>query len=364
MPEPAVNIAELMAKQGVKTEEGDSVEVPSINTEVKPEVAEAPTAEIAATPAPQQAEPPKEEPSPEPVAVTPPEREERPAEVSWQDAIKKQPEVEVLKALGLDEKMINFLGRWKGGEDLKEYFEAVSVDYSQMTDEQIMRRYLTKEYGKFSGEDFEELYRMKVTEQYKLDGDVFSEQEVRRGKLLLSVDADRHRGELIKRQQELLLSKPPEPQASPAEALEQAAAVKREKDILDYRSAVQGNSFTKELLSSKLLKIGDGEKAFNLEVSKPDEVINILFDPVKWSKTLWNEDGSPNIRKQLILGAIAQDDTAFFANLSKHYETLGAKKIAEQLENPSPPPGAPSKGEPEITDPIAHFAKFGQITSG
>jgi len=380
MSEPIVqeapNIAAMMASQGVKTDDSPvNIPVQDTSTSQTAQSVEPPKAEPAKTetaepaPGPGAApEPPKSEPvKAEPAAtpVTPVQQPAQPVDVDWRELIKKQPEVEVLKSVGLDDKMINFLSRWKGGEDLKDYFEAISTDYSKMGPEELLRRQLFKEFGSLSAEDFEEVYKMKVIEHYKLDPDVYDEKDVRRGRLMLGIDADRIRQDFIKKQQELLLSKPPEPAPSTAELEAQAQLEQREKDILSYRAQVDSNQYTKDLVNTKLLRIGEGDKAFNLEVSNPNEVLDLLYDPSKWAQKLWNADGTPNIRKQLIIGAIANDDELFFTNLTKHYEKLGAKSLVEQIQNPSEPAiGATSKGSTEASDPIAQLARNGVITSG
>jgi hypothetical protein len=374
--EAPVNIAAMMASQGVRTDDspvtipvkdtttsqGDQPKEPTQAPPAKVETTEPPPGPGAGSEAPKP-EPTKPEPTATPVAPAP--QPVQPVDVDWRELIKKQPEVEVMKGLGLDEKMINFFTRWRGGEDLKDYLEAISVDYSKMSNEELLRRQLYKEFGSLSAEDFEEVYKMKVTEHYKLDPDLYDEREVRRGKLIMGIDADKARQEFVKRQQEMLLSKPPEPAPSTAELEARAEQEQRAKDIESYKGAVQGNQFTKELLTTNLLKIGDGDKAFNLEIAQPNDVLDLLYDPQKWTAKLWNEDGTPNIRKQLILGAIANDDALFFTNLAKHYEKLGASGLANKIENASEPaPGAPAKGSAESADPVTQLAKFGTITSG
>lgn len=372
-----VDIAAMLAQQGIKTDDSPvsvpAQDIPTTSQGDQPkETQQAEPAKVETTEpppgpgagsGPPRAEPIKSDPAASPVAPAPPAAQ--PADVDWREHLKKQPEVEVMKAMGLDEKMINFLSRWRGGEDLKDYLEAASVDYSKMPPEELLRRQLYREFGSLSPEDFEEVYKMKVTEQYKLDSDLYDEKEVRRGKLLLGIDADRVRQELMKRQQELLLAKPPEPGPSTAELEAQALQEQRDKDYQTYKGLVDTNSFTKDLLSSNLLKIGEGDKAFNLEIERPSDVLDLLYDPNKWAAKLWNADGTPNIRKQLVLGAIANDDELFFTNLAKHYEKLGAKGLAEVIQNASEPPaGTLAKGSAEPGDPISQFAKFGTITSG
>ena len=365
-----IDIAAELAKGGIKTDDSPVV-IPAQNTvettdvpkpAVEEPIKEEPKVTETATPAiPQEAPATVEPPKPTTISQDTPEVKE----VDWRELLKKQPEGDVMQAMGLDEKMINFLSRWRKGENLTDYLEAISVDYSKMGPEELLRRQLFKEFGGLSAEDFEEVYRMKVIEQYKLDPDIYDEKEVRRGKLLLGIDAEKARQAFMQKQQELLFSKAPEPEPSTADIELKAMQEKQEKDFETYRGFVNNDNTTKELLSTNLLKIGEGDNTFNLEITKPNEILELLYDPNKWAAKLWNADGTPNIRKQLILGAIANDDSMFFTNLAKHYEKIGAKTLAEQIQNPSEPSiGSPAKGDADGQDPIAQLAKFGTITSG
>lgn len=363
------NIAQLMAAQGVKTEESNSVSVPTINTQGSEEAAAPPvevpakteTVQAAHTPVVPLPEPLKQEPVIQPAAVV---EQPKPVEVDWKEVLKKQPEVEVMKVLGLDEKMINFLSRWKGGDDLQDYLEAVSTDYSKMNAEQVMRRYWRQEFGDIPAEDFEELYRMKVTEHYKLDPDVFDEKEVHRGKLLLNIEADKIRQQFVQKQQELLLTKPPAPPPSLQEQEAQAAQAEREKAVTEYRNQIEKDAFTQELLNKKLMTIGEGEDTFNYEVSQPQSLLEIIFDPQKWASKLYDANGAPNVRKHMLLAAIANDDVSFFNNYAKHHQRIGAKKAIEPIENASAAVGTPAGGNDLPKDPAAALARAGIITSG
>jgi hypothetical protein len=363
-----VNVAELMAKHGVKTDEGQTVGIPNIDTgepKIESKAEESPVATETVSTEPKQATPIIESPKPEPVVpIQPAAEQSRPIETDWKEVLKKQPEVDIYKHLGLDEKMINFLSRWKGGEDLKDYLEAATVDYAKLSAEEVMRRYYSQEFGTLSPEDFEEVYRMKVTEHYKLDADVFDEKEVRRGKLLLNYEADKIRQDFIKKQQDLLFSKPPEPQPSQADIEAREMEAERERSVAEYKGRIEKDAFTQELLNKKLMTIGEGEEAFNYEVSEPRNYLDILYDPQKWSSKLFNEDGTPNVRKQFLLAALASDETAFLTNYAKHHQRLGAKKAIEPIENASTTLGTPSNSDGLPSDPAAALARGGTITSG
>lgn len=363
-----VNVAELLAKQGIKTDDNNSAVIPNveINKEVREEEPKPTEQKVETTDKPVVAEAsapelPKLDPVIKPVAEAEPTK---PVEIDWKEVLKKQPEVEILKAVGLDEKMINFLTRWKGGEDLKDYLEAASTDYSKMSAEEIMRRYYQREFSSVSPEDFEEIYRMKVIEQFKLDSDVFDEKDVRRGKLMLNYEADKIRQQFAAKQQELLFSKPPEAQPSIEDQQAIAAEAEQQRATAEYKELIEKDAFTQELLNKKLMTVGDGEEAFNYEVSQPQSLLDVIFDPKKWASSLYDANGKPNVRKHMLLAAIASDDVSFLNNYAKHHQRLGAKRAIEPIENASPPSGLPSKGEELPSDPAAALAKAGIITSG
>lgn len=367
--QPQPSIAEMMAKEGFKTDDSpvmlsaqnnEPVREEQPKPEPPAEQQKTETVDVSSPAEVKTPEPPKQAPAPVPAAPAVPQPQK-----DWREYLKEQPEVDVLKTLGLDDKMINFLSKWRGGEDLTDYLRAVTVDYSKMSPEQLLRQQLMDDYKSLSTEDFEEIFKMKVIEHYKLDPDLYSETEVRRGKLLMGVDADKIRQDLMQKQQSLLFAKAPEPGPSAAEIAANEQQEANERNLATYKNLVDTDSYTKDLLSTKLLKIGDGDKAFNLEVSNPNDVLDLLYDPAKWASKLWNEDGSPNVRKQLLLGVIANDDALFLNNLTKHYEMLGAKSVTERIQNASvPEPGSPAKGDASVNDPIAHLAKFGIISSG
>lgn len=362
---PSFNPAEIMAKQGVKVDSEDSnITVPDIKTE-----------SVAAPVAP--AEPVKTEtvsqpgiPAAQPTADNKaPETKQAPASAAtpgadWKQVLKGKPETEVLKELGYDDKLIGLLNRWKNGESVADYLKAASIDYSKISPEEVMRYSLREEYGDLSDEDFEELYRMKVTEAFKIDSDMYTEQEVKRGKILLNAEAKRAREQLIKKQQEFILSKPTAAQGASQEELEQQQREQQAAAIKEYREKIEATPTVMEFAKNKSIKIGEGEDAFNFTMPEPESILNLLFDGEAYRAKLANADGTPNIQKHILMAAIAEDDQKLLDEFAKHHRTLGMKKAIEPIENAVPPSGTPSKGEAVITDPAAALARGGTIVSG
>jgi len=347
------DLAAAMAKGGVKTDgESEGTAIPDIKTAEQPPNVEArekaQEATPATTPGPVVPEPVKTEPE-----------VKAPVPVDWKELVKKQPETEVLKHLGFDDKMLGFLQNWKAGGDLKNYLEALTIDYSKMSPEDVMRRQLQVDYPGIPPEDFEEFYRMKVTEQYKLDPDLFSEQEIKRGRILLNADAKRVRDGLIKEQQNYLLPKAPEKQEEV-----DTRAEEHEKSMTEYKNMVESNPYTKDVLRNKSIVIGEGDDKFSYTTEAPEKLLDILYDPAKWAATMFNEDGTPKVEKQLLMAAVAADDKTFLNELKKHYMMLGAKNIIDPIENASKPGPNTSKGEVTFQNIAQALAKGGVIVSG
>lgn len=366
-PAAPVDIAALMAKQGIKRTEDSTDEIPSITipeepTKIKDEGATSPadgTAKKGAETAPVTEAAAKAE---TPITTSPAAPVSQPVVADWKSELKKADQAEILKELGFDDKMVGFFNKWKTDGNIADYIRAVTVDYSKMSPEQLMKYQLEQEYPEFSPEDLEELYQAKIVDQYKLNADAFSETEVKRGKLLLQADAKKVREVLTQRQQEYILSaKPPVPTID-------NSAQDREAELNElrtrYTASLTGAQVTKDLLANKKLVMGDGETTFNYEVADPQALVNILQQPELYARHVFLEDGSPVVEKQLFIAAAAIDHKTLQNELIKYGMSIGAKKAIEQIENAKKPGAEPSKGEAGPSDPVAALALHGVITQG
>ena len=365
----SVNVASLMATQGIKTggSETDTGVIPDIKTKSEPTV---PVEPSSAAPADSTLAKPGSAAGPGAEANAPEGSTETTKSnvqqvlPDWKELIKKQAEADVLQQLGYDGKIASFLSNWKSGGDVGKYLEALSTDYSKMSAEDVMRCQLRLDYPELSEEDFEEYYRMKVTEHYKLDKDLFTETDIKRGNILLNADAKRIRQALIDKQQEFLLPKAPEQPIVDKEA-EKMAEQKAAQESLDaYKNLVHSDPYVKEVVKNKLLAVGQGDERFNYETQDPARLLNLLYDGNAWKSKLQNEDGTPNIQKQLLIAAIVEDEKLFLNEFAKHYKTLGAKNAIDPIENASSVVGTPSKGSVGPMSPAEALARAGVIVSG
>lgn len=231
--EPAATptIAELMAKQGTKSEGADmkatitplgmSPNIPEKKDE--PAQPQEPAKPVESTPSATPAEPAKPEPpkqtESQPAAPEPPKEIPQPKAPTLQEVLKNhQPDV-ILKELGFDDsivafvkgmkgvdpKMVSFLNHWQQNNgDVTPYLKALTTDYTKMSDEDVMKHQLQQDYPKASQAQLDILFETKIVNAYKLDSD--DDDEKAKGKLLLSAEADKFRDVLEAKKKRLFIT--------------------------------------------------------------------------------------------------------------------------------------------------------------
>jgi hypothetical protein len=296
-------------------------------------------------------------------AAAPTPNQEQPAVAApqdWTEVLKQKPDTEVLKAMGFDDKWIGFLEEAKKGGDLKKYWDNINLDVSKLSAEDVMRRQLRNEYPDATDEQFEDLFRAEVIEPYKLDPEMFQESDVKRGKNLLELRAGKYRKELASEQQKYLLSKP-ETKLPPEVEQFRSAQEEQRKSLESYKNTLVESPVIKQLMQTKKLTIGEGADAFNYEAKNPQSIIDVLVDGSKAAAKLKNADGTPNILKHALIGAILDDDITLLSSFADHNKSLGRKEAILPLENPSNREPVTSKGETSFTNPAEAMAKTGKI---
>ncbi len=379
------SIAALMARSGSKSEPGQTVAIPIVNTEInrnEPAKVEDASPAVPATEQPDTPAAAPETPTPtvEPQAVveTPIVEQQQPSTQNWQEVLKQQQPNEVLKELGFDEKvvglvkdldpkMLAFLNHWKTNGNVSEYLRELNTDYSKMPAEEVMRHQLRLEYPNASEKALNILYEEEVVNKYKLDPEQFSEEEVERGRTLLEAKVDKYRNDLVKRQEEFLLPKAPEPQQPSNEPTpEELQWQKEAQERADY---INNSSYTKDIIANKVISIGDGDSKFNLPV-EPTELQNLIFDSGKWESTLLKQiqtpqglKSVPDEEKMFLVSAVAKYGKAIFTEYAKHLESVASKKHLEAIENASKPDtGVPAAAEPAPKTVAEAMARQGRAS--
>jgi hypothetical protein len=267
-------------------------------------------------------------------------------------------------AKGIDDKMLSFLNDWKSGVDLKPRLEALTTDFSKMSAEDVMKYQLRQQNPELSGSDFERLFQRRVLDRYKIDAALYTEQEVADGRVDLSIDSKPVREALTTWQQSILLPKAPEPQAAVANPQASQA-----KQVEAFRTQLSSAPVVQNLLQTKILPIGEGADVFNMGVTEPSQIIDILASPEAWAANFYDKVVQPNgevthqlnNQKLLLTGAFAKDPIGFINTLGKHFKQLGAQAVNAVIENASPPVanGTTPEGQPKTPgEAMARAGKF------
>lgn len=379
-PETAApSLASLMAKSGVVNHSDVPVATPIHTTEKTDTPAPASTAPAATANAQTAETGTTESPTPTPDTSAQPQKEE-PKQPSWQEVLKSQQPDAILKELGfddktagflkgkkgIDEKLLNFINHWETNNgDVTKYLQELTTDYSKMPAEEVMRIQLRQEYPKATEKQIDALFKKQVLDAYKIDPSMYPEDEVAEGRLLLEAVAEKHRDKLVQDQQQYLLPKPEQKQDGPNLEAQQA-----EQLFSSYKQTYSNHQAVKDLLTNKVLPIGDGDEKYNFPVSFGDEIVNelhnelaILINAGRITKD--TQLPADFIENRILQYAIAKNPKAFINSLAEHFKTIGGKKVIEPLENAKPPVSADAaKAEGTPTSAAAAMAKQGRITSG
>lgn len=384
------SIAALMAQHGVKNGSNEMVAKP-INitpqkeqTETKEENAVAPVETTTPTATETKVEEPPIvlETKAEPTKIETPKTSEQPVvEVqTWQSQIKNEQPDTVLKELGfddnlvnfikdskeLDPKMVAFLDSWKKGEDVTKYLREMTTDYSKMSAEDVMRHQLRQDYPKASEAALNALYKKEVVEAYNLDSEDETEKE--EGLLLLEAKAEKFRDSFAESQQNYLLPKAPEPKPK-TEPAPDPQAEQRKVWADSAIKTITESSYTKDIFATGKFTIGEGEDKFTFPVD-PKELLSLALDKEDLGLMFDIEQDSkgkvtnvtPKTEHQLLVAAITKYGMPFLKAFAEHHEGLGSKKLVKSIDNAKEPEnntGSQSTAQPKS---IAEaMAKTGQL---
>jgi len=379
-----MSAAEAMAKHGSKSDE-NRVEAPvDINEKKeveKPTVDEPATAKVEENPTDEK---PASETSQEKteVPVDVPKVEEKqpivaetPKTQTLEEVLKTNQPEQIFKALGFDDdkvalvselkdidpKMVGIIQAYKDGT-LGDYVKELSTDYSKMTAEEVMRHQLRQEYPKATPKQLEALYKAEVVERYKIDPEIYSDEEVEYGRDLLDVKADKYRDTLIANQDKFLLPKPPEPKAE--QVADNTAELKAKENVENYVRTLKEDPYTKNIIADKKFTLGEGKEKFSFPVD-PEELIDVLSNGEKWAETMFDDKGAIKTEHQLLIATVAKHGKNFLDAYALHFKGLGGKEVIEPINNAKPPENSTSsKADPLPTNAAALMAKQGVRRTG
>jgi hypothetical protein len=205
--------------------------------------------------------------------------------------------------------------------DITPYLQAKSMDFTKMTDEEIMRRDLREQYSELSDKAFDKLFKQEVLDKYKLDADEWGEDEAELGRELLKVQASKSRDKYLEWQKNF---QAPEPGSDNTQEL-----------LQQFEESVRNNEATRQLLSAKKFSIKSGEDEFQFEVPNADAMVDMTIDNDKFFRQFSQEEGQLDYNKWYKTVAYSQNPEVFEKALINFGKTLGRSEVTKEIKNPS-----------------------------
>jgi len=228
-----------------------------------------------------------------------------------------------------DDFLQGFIDYYKATGDVAPYLEAKSVDYTTMSDLDVVRYDMRKQYSEMSDKNFERLFDREVIQKYQLDENRYGEDEIELGKELLKSEASRKRQSLIEDQSKFAI-----PQREDNSAQTQAEA---EQARQQWTQSVQGHPTTKELVDKQRVVINYNGEPFAYEVDNTDAVVEMTIDNTKFFQLFQTEDGQVDYDRWYRVLNYASNPGLFERSLINHGKTLGGKEVVKEIKNPSRP---------------------------
>jgi hypothetical protein len=208
---------------------------------------------------------------------------------------------------------------------LQPFLRATEVDYTEMTDLEVLKVKFDTENSDLSPKAKQKLFD-KELERYDLDA--YDEEDKEVGEALLRRDAQKLRKTFMEEQQQFL-NNVESPQASTGPSQEELAA-QQEQSRKIISEGVSG------VVKDNIIKIGANGEGINYQIQDTNTVVDYAMDSNKFL-SIFAKDGSVDWDKWTKTVAFAQNPTQFISELIKHGKSLGRKAMESELKNVVPP---------------------------
>lgn len=212
--------------------------------------------------------------------------------------------------------------------DVTPYIEAKAVDFTKMSDEDIMRRELREQYPSLSDKAFDKLFKQQVIDKYKLDADEYGEEDAELGKELLQAESQKIRQKFIDWQKGF---KAPEPEI-PKEQVDEQKQL--QEAVEKFQQKVTSDPITKSLLESKRLAIKVGDVDVNYDIPDAESLVEMTLDNNKFFSQFAAEDGNIDLQRWFYTTAFAKDPAAFIKTFFDQGLHHGRSEVTKEIKNP------------------------------
>lgn len=253
------------------------------------------------------------------------------------EELKKLDRKEILKKLAVNDfsiEMDDYIA--KGGKP-SDYLSARSIDFNQVSDEELIKNEYRTQFPHFTKEEVNRLFNKK----YGTTEDM-SEDEVADRLLELKADGHVKRQARIQEQQQFKIPEAVTPQVND-EAYEQwkQAQESQSKLIEQTRNFFENHEATKSLNESKkvAVSLGEGVPPFNFNVDRPEIINRALTDNGEiWSRLTYTQSGEPDVKKQQLLLLFAANPDKFMRDIFSYGMNFGVRqKVVGEGQNAQRP---------------------------
>jgi len=254
-----------------------------------------------------------------------------PATQDWKSALKTVDKKEVLKELGVSDFALELNEYIAAGGNAADYISAKAIDWKSISDEDVVKADLKKQFPTFSATEINRLFSRKYDLSEELDP-----QEKEDNLLLLKADAHIKREQKIQDQSKFKMPETIQPQANTVSAQEQEIAAQQQyQQMVNWYNEQDA---TKSLMTSKrvTLDLGANGGKFNFNVERPELLTKALVDANTWQKITSNKQGEPDIAKMQKIALYAMNPEQFEMDIFNYGVSKAKSSIVNEARNITP----------------------------
>lgn len=235
------------------------------------------------------------------------------------ESLKGRPYVEDPELVPDDDFLKGFIKTYKRGGNAAAYLEAMTTDFSKMSDEEIVKYEVRKSNPGLPEKFIQRKVDDYLRKEFGIEQSYDSDEDESYAKELLRIHAEKKRAEFEEERKKYQI-----PERKQAEDVQE--------QIDAFNRSVLENQVTKSVQEGKKVAFED----FNYQVD-PEFLVGAAIDSTKFFN-LFNRDGQPDLEKFYKVTAFAKDPDQFLKAYTAHALAKAKIEWIKELKNPSSEP--------------------------
>lgn len=208
----------------------------------------------------------------------------------WKETIKTVERKDLLKAAGVSDFAIEMDEHIRNGGDPSDYLNAKGFNWDSVSDMDIIKSDMKKQFPSFSAAEIDRL----IAKKYTLTGE---EEEDADGLLLMKAEAHTKREQQKAEQSKFRIPEAPKPVEVQQAATEQETAQARQQTIQQtVQHLKQNEPSTQALMATKKVTVPLGNTSYNFNVN-PDFVTDAIVNPETWQRLVSTNPQEADVSK-------------------------------------------------------------------